>query len=151
MWKEFFFFARRWSQLSTSVISPSLNLFAHQVHRYHLSGASFQMVMWSLFSFVPLLPAAQRKTVTEMPTVTSLSKIMIAVCFWSSHRTLSHFSVFLSLHSYHDLPPLCRPRGRHVPRAPCAGRHGEIWRKREQESTVVQARRERGDDYQGFK
>ena len=106
----------------------------------------------AFFSFVSLLPAAQRKTLTEMPTVTSLSKRMKErFVFNCLHTTLSLFSVFLSLHSYHDSPPRCRPRGRHVPRAPCAGRPGEIWRKREQESTVVQARRDRGDDYQGFK
>ena len=59
-WKEFVFFARRWSQLSTSVISPSLNLFTHRVLRYHSSGATFQVVMRSLFSFVPLLPVVQK-------------------------------------------------------------------------------------------
>ena len=104
------------------------------------------------FIFFRATAASSTKTVTEMPTVTSLSKRMKErFVFNCLHTTLSLFSVFLSLHSYHDSPPRCRPRGRHVPRAPCAGRPGEIWRKREQESTVVQARRDRGDDYQGFK
>ena len=97
------------------------------------------------FIFFRATAASSTKTVTEMPTVTSLSKRMKErFVFNCLHTTLSLFSVFLSLHSYHDSPPRCRPRGRHVPRAPCAGRPGEIWRKREQESTVVQARRERG-------
>ena len=97
------------------------------------------------FIFFRATAASSTKTVTEMPTVTSLSKRMKErFVFNCLHTTLSLFSVFLSLHSYHDSPPRCRPRGRHVPRAPCTGRPGEIWRKREQESTVVQARRERG-------
>ena len=78
-----------------------------------------------------------------------------AVCFGRLTQLFLFFPspclVRLCLHSYHDSPPRCRSRGRHVPRAPCAGRSGEIWRKREQESKVVQARRDRGDDYQGFK
>ena len=70
-----FFFARRWSQLSTSVISPSLNLVTHQVLRYLSSGVTFEVMLF-FFPFVSLLPAVQRKTLTEMPTVTSLSKRM---------------------------------------------------------------------------
>ena len=109
-------------------------------------------MMWLLFSFVPLMPVAHRKTVTEMPTVTSLSKRMIErFVFGRLTQLFLFFFGFLSLHSYHDSPPRCRSRGRHVPRAPRAGRSGEIWRMREQESKVVLARRVRGDDYQGFK
>ena len=146
-----FFFARRWSQLSTSVISPSLNLVTHQVLRYLSSGVTFEVMLF-FFPFVSLLPAVQRKTLTEMPTVTSLSQRMKEwYVFNCLHTTLPLFSGFHSLHSYHDSPPRCRLRGRHVSRAFCAGQPDKIWRKRQQESKVVQARRERGDDYQGFK
>ena len=98
--KSFFFFARRWSQLSTSVISPSLNLVSHQVLRYHSSRVTLQVVMWLFLSFVSLLPAAQRKTHTEMPTVTSLSKRMIER-FVSvvSHNSFSFFRLPVSLDS----------------------------------------------------
>ena len=140
-----FFFARRRSQLSPSVISPSLNLFTHQVLRYHSSGASFQVVTWLFFLLCHCCQRHKEKLLQRDANCYILvQENERAVCFRSSRTTLSLFSVFLSLHSYHDSPPRCRPRGRHLPRAPCAGRPGEIWRKREQESTVVQARRERG-------
>jgi len=84
------------------------------------------------FVFFCATAASSTKTVTEMPTVTSLSKRMKErFVFNCLHTTLSLFSVSclvrLCLHSYHDSPPRCRPRGLHVPRAPCAGRPGEIW------------------------
>ena len=152
VWKEFFFFARRWSQLSTSVISPSLNLFAHQVHRYHSSGASFQMVVWSLFSFVPLLPAAQRKTVTEMPTVTSLSKRMRERSVFGCHAKLFLFYPF-SFPSTHIMTRL-RAVALAAVMSLALLAQGGLVRFGERGSRRVKWFRlgERGgDDYQGFK
>jgi hypothetical protein len=42
--------------------------------------ANFQALMWFLFSFVPPLPMSRSETVTEMPTVISLSKRMKERC-----------------------------------------------------------------------